>query len=167
MRQDAEIATIAEHSARFRAVTLEILACVPEDRLEWRPSNQVRTFAAQFAHIAQVEQFYLTGLMRHSWDFAVFQPLEKNSRPELMQMLNGARNEMQRELDALNPHRLDEAVTVPNVPVPWSLRGWLWYVIEHEAHHAAQLSLYLRLVEIIPPFFAFVFPNRFRPDIRH
>jgi uncharacterized damage-inducible protein DinB len=44
------------------------------------------------------------------------------------------------------------------------LRWWLWFVLEHEIHHKAQLALYLRQLGKVPPFFAMVLTDR--PDIR-
>ena len=69
-------------------------------------------------------------------------------------------------LENLDPGRLDEKVTVPDVPVDWTLRAWLWYLVEHEVHHKAQLALYLREIGVVPPFFALAFPPGIRPDIR-
>jgi uncharacterized damage-inducible protein DinB len=52
-----------------------------------------------------------------------------------------------------------------NAPVEWSLRSWLWFVLEHEQHHKAQLAEYMRQMGLVPPFFALVIPDGQRPDI--
>jgi uncharacterized damage-inducible protein DinB len=45
------------------------------------------------------------------------------------------------QLEALDAARLDSIPQEPNVPIPWSLRMWLWYLLEHEVHHKSQLAL--------------------------
>jgi uncharacterized damage-inducible protein DinB len=50
-------------------------------------------------------------------------------------------------------------------PIHWSLRSWLWYVLEHEMHHKAQIAEYMRAQLMTPPFFAMVLPEGQRPDI--
>src|SRR2546425_12783504 len=42
------------------------------------------------------------------------------------------------------------------------LRWWLWFVLEHEIHHKAQLALYLREMGKVPPFFALPLPDLVR-----
>ena len=47
-------------------------------------------------------------------------------------------------LRALDPADMGKVWDVPGAPMPMSLRSWLWFVVEHEIHHKAQLSIYLR-----------------------
>jgi uncharacterized damage-inducible protein DinB len=64
------------------------------------------------------------------------------------------------------PEALDDMVVVPSLPVHWTMSSWLWYLVEHELHHKAQISLYLHLCGIEAPFFAFALPPGARPDKR-
>ena len=66
--------------------------------------------------------------------------------------------------DTLDESSLDKIVIVPTAPVELPLRWWLWFILEHEIHHKAQLALYFRQLGKVPPFFAMVLPDR--PDIR-
>ena len=68
------------------------------------------------------------------------------------------------DFDMLTDANLDEVKQVSNVPWELPLRWWLWFVLEHEIHHKAQLALYLRQLGKVPPFFAMVLTDR--PDIR-
>jgi uncharacterized damage-inducible protein DinB len=43
---------------------------------------------------------------------------------------------------------------------------WLWYVVEREIHHWAQLALYLNQLKFAPPFYAHALPSAMRPRIR-
>jgi uncharacterized damage-inducible protein DinB len=165
--QTRTVSDIREHLERFRAVTLQTLEWVPEDRLRWSPQEGLRPFDEQFLHLARTEEYHVRGLLLGDWSreryFTRPSPLTKEA---LRRVLNETRTVTLDELDRLDPSRLDEQVMVPEVPVSWTLRGWLWYLVEHEVHHKAQLALYLRLVGVVPPFFALAFPPGVRPDMR-
>jgi uncharacterized damage-inducible protein DinB len=164
---DGEIADLKEHLNRYRGVTLQTLDWVPQDKLPWKPQEGLRSFADQFLHIAQVESYYVRGLLGADWNLERhFTRPPSLSRDVLRDELERSRAHTNASLDVLDPVRLDGQVTVPEVPVAWTLRSWLWYLVEHEIHHKAQLALYLRQVGVVPPFFALAFPPGVRPDIR-
>lgn len=162
-----EVGALREHFERYRGVTLQILDLIPDDKLAWRPLDGQRSFAEQLLHIAQVHEFYLLGLFLNDWNFDRVKPVAQPlNRAELREKLTAVGKLASEHLASLDPARLDAVMTVPNVPVPWTLRDWLWYVVQHEVHHKAQLALYLRKIGVVPPFFAYVFQGGFRPDIR-
>ncbi|MBI4466581.1 MAG: DinB family protein [Acidobacteria bacterium] len=162
-----ELSVLREHLERYRGVTLQTLDMVPEEKLAWYPTISQFSFGQQFLHIAQVEEFYTHGLLEGDWDPArLDEPKVRVTRQGLRQKLQQARQFTLDKLGRLEAARLDAAVAVPNVPVAWPLRSWLWYLIEHEIHHKAQLAVYLRQIGLTPPFFAFVLPPGVRPDIR-
>jgi hypothetical protein len=47
-----EVEVIVEHLGRFRGVTLQLLDMVPDEKLEWRPTDSMRSFAESFLHMA-------------------------------------------------------------------------------------------------------------------
>ncbi|HET9251006.1 MAG TPA: DinB family protein, partial [Candidatus Eisenbacteria bacterium] len=148
-------------------VTLQTLEWVPEERLSWSPKEGLRNFAENFLHLARVEEYYARGLLTGQWDMErYFLRPAALTRETLRQVLNETRAATLTGLESMDPARLDEKVTVPDVPVDWTLRSWLWYLVEHEVHHKAQLALYLREIGVVPPFFALAFPPGIRPDIR-
>lgn len=162
-----ERGVLREHFERFRGVTLQTLDLVPADKLAWRPSQEQFSIARHFLHIAQTEDFYLHGFFGNDWNTDRFAaPQEDLSRADLRQRLDETHAFTLKCLEGLDALRLGEFVRVPGIPVAWSLRSWLWYVLEHEVHHKAQLALYLRQIGIVPPFFAFVLPPGVRPDIQ-
>lgn len=162
-----ETAVLREHLSRYRGVTLQTLDMVPDESLGWRPSDGLRTVAEQLIHIAQVESFYARGLFEGDYDFSALAPAgEELTRELIRRRLEESRAYTEEKLIALDPARLGQIMEVPNIPVPWTLGSWLWYLVEHEVHHKAQLALYLRRVGVTPPFFAYVLPPGVRPDIR-
>ncbi len=162
-----EISVLKEHLQRYRGVTLQSLEFVPEEKLGWKPSPESMSFAEQVLHIARVEMFYASGFFGGVWRFEVLQEMPATLTKEtLRKRLEEGRAYLMAQLERLEASRLDEVVRVPNVPVDWPLRGWLWYLLEHELHHKAQLAVYLRQLGVVPPFFALAFPPGVRPDIR-
>ncbi len=165
-RSTDELSILREHLERYRGVTLQTLDIVPDEQLTWFPAIAQFSFAEQFYHIAQVEEFYAHGLLEDDWDKRRLErSKERLTRDTLRRKLEETRKFTLTKLDALDAGQLDKAVQVPNVPVDWPLRSWLWYMVEHEIHHKAQLAVYLRQVHLTPPFFAFVLPPGVRPDI--
>ncbi|HSS20406.1 MAG TPA: DinB family protein [Pyrinomonadaceae bacterium] len=162
-----EADVIIEHLIRFRGVTLQMLEMVPEEKLDWRPDSSVRSFAEVFLHLAQVEEFYTGGIFNGSWSFESMQmPGHQLTKDFLKPRLKASRTSTQANLDQVDSARLDAIVAVPHIPTKWSIKSWLWYLVEHEVHHKAQLALYFRLIDLVPPFFAFVLPPGVRPDVR-
>jgi uncharacterized damage-inducible protein DinB len=164
--QVGEIATVREHLERFRAVTLQSLERTPSDKLSWSPSSGLMTFAGQYAHLANVERLYVRGLSGAEWRAEANSLDGPADVDQLRTALLDARAITTTWLDTLSPLALDEVVVVPWLPVRWTLRSWLWYLVEHEMHHKGQISLYLHMCGIEAPFFAFVLPPGVRPDKR-
>jgi uncharacterized damage-inducible protein DinB len=124
------------------------------------------TFGGQYAHLASVERRYVDGLSGRGWR-AEGNVLEGPADPNVLRKaLLDARTATMAWLDTLWPEALDDIVVVPSLPVKWTMRSWLWYLVEHELHHKAQISLYLHLCGIEAPFFAFALPPGVRPDKR-
>jgi uncharacterized damage-inducible protein DinB len=162
-----EVSVVREHLERYRGVTLQTLEFVPEDKFDWRPAEKAMTVAEQFVHIARVEEFYARGFFGGVWQFELLSEMPAElTRASLKERLDRGRGYLLEQLGRLEANRMDEIIKVPNVPVDWPLRGWLWYLVEHEIHHKGQLSLYLRQFGVVPPFFAQAFPPGVRPDIR-
>lgn len=161
-----ELSILREHLERYRGVTLQTLEMVPDDKLPWYPAVAQFSFAQQFFHIAQVEEYHAFGLFDGDWDEKrLEEPRQRLTRELLRRKLEETHRLFRDKLAALDPARLEEIVKVPHVPVVWPLRSWLWHSLEHEIHHKAQLAIYLRQIGVTPPFFAAVLPTGVRPDI--
>jgi uncharacterized damage-inducible protein DinB len=167
MSSGDELTTVREHLERYRRVTLQTLDLVSDEKLAWRPAAALRSFAEQFLHIAQTEDFYAHGLLMGDWSLERFQaPSHAMTRERLIEQLAGTRAFTLDRLSRVEPEQLGEGMTVPGIPVTWPLRSWLWYLVEHEVHHKAQLAFHLRQIGVTPPFFAYALPPGVRPDAR-
>ncbi len=157
-----EVSVFREHYQRFRGVTLQTLKLVPPDKLTWRTHELLRTIGQQFMHIAEVEHYYITGLLDGIWEFDPPDSYITLESIEFRLALERERTlERLYEIDRLKMSKIAE---VPNIPVQWPVRSWLWYLVEHEIHHRSQIAHSLRLLGIRPSFWGYVFPHGFRPD---
>lgn len=163
----SEIDDLIEHLERFRAVTLQILEIVSDDELRWRPDENSFTCGQHLLHIAQAEDFYSYGLLEHDWNYDRLRlPKDVGTRADLREFFAEVRRRTLGRFAALNPDDLSKEWDVPGAPKPMSLRSWLWFTVEHEIHHKAQLSVYLRRMGHVAPFYAMPLPIGTRPDFQ-
>lgn len=168
----SELATYREHLDRYRATTLQVLDALDGDAdLAWRPTPESFTVGQHLLHIAQTEEYYFPGLLRHEWDASCL-------RLDGAAAAVAASSEVLRAYFARVRARTDELLSdvpesaldaihtdVPAAVVPCSLRWWLWFVLEHELHHKGQLAVYLRMMGRVAPYYAMALPPGERPDV--
>lgn len=151
-----------EHFERYRAVTLQMLDQVEEPDLDWRPRPEMMTLGQQFVHMVQAEDLMIRGLFDNDWDLNRCRlPKHVRDIDELRASFEDARARTREKLEALDAHGLFQTVGEP----PSTKASRLWSLLEHEVHHAAQISLYLRLLGKVPPYFGEPLEPGSRPDV--
>jgi uncharacterized damage-inducible protein DinB len=161
-----EVADLLEHLDRYRAVTLQALDLVDARRLAWRPGPDYYSLCQQFIHIAQAEDFHSHGLFENDWDVdRVRLPKECWDVDRIKDFFDGVRRFTRLRVQRLSSRELDRELTIPGTPGNWTVRSWLWFILEHELHHKGQIWLYLRQIGITPPFYAMPLEAGARPDI--
>jgi uncharacterized damage-inducible protein DinB len=161
----SEVDDLREHYERYRAVTLEHLQRLSDEQLLWRPRPDAFNCAQHFVHLAQTEDFYMRGLFGQDWNPERLRlPKPLPNKADLQGQFESVRKLTLKAFSTLTLEQLD-AVVQFGAPLEWSLRSWLWHVLEHEIHHKAQLAEYMRQMGVLPPFFAFVLSRGQRPDI--
>lgn len=162
-----EVEDLREHFDRYRAVTLQHLERLTDEQLSWRPRADAFSCGQHFVHLVQTEDFYMRGLFQRDWNIERLRfPKGLPRKGELRDQFDAVRAFTRTFFSTLTSDQL--TTTVPPIlgsPIEWSLRSWLWYVLEHEVHHKAQLAEYMRQMGLTPPFFAFVMPEGQRPDV--
>lgn len=162
-----EMDDIVEHMERFRSATLALFDEIDEGDLSWRPTPEQYSIGQQLLHIAQTEDLFAHGLFESDWDYArVRFPESLLSCEELRYFFVEVRERTRDHLTTVRDEKLGEIVTVPGSPTEHSLRSWLWFLVEHEMHHKAQVAVYLRLMGRTPPFYAAQLAKGERPDIQ-
>jgi len=137
---------------RAKAYTKEYLDAMPEDGMNFKPTPDVRSFAEQMLHMSQGT---IGLIVSGTGATPIFQgkSLEKmeelKTKTALTQLVMQAYDfaiESIRSLDAAN---LSNIVKRGNYTV--TQYGWLNKAFEHQTHHRAQATVYLRLKGIKPP----------------
>lgn len=163
----SELADLREHLERYRAVTLQVLELITDQQLSWRPGPDYYSLGQQLLHIAQAEDLHAHGLFENDWSLERSRlPKEVISRDHLREYFARVRAYTMDRLSEVDEQQLGAVLPVPNVPIEWSLRTGLWFILEHELHHKGQIWLYLRQMGITPPFYAFPLPAGVRPDVQ-
>ena len=163
----AEVEDLVEHLERFRAVTLQFLEIVGDEELAWRPDENSFSCGQHLLHIAQAESFYMRGLLEGDWDVERLRlPKSIAGRASIRSFFGEVRERSLPRLRSLEAAQLGSIWDVPGAPVPMTLRSWLWFVVEHEIHHKAQLAVYLRQMGHVAPFYAMPLPLGQRPDFK-
>jgi uncharacterized damage-inducible protein DinB len=162
----SELDDYIEHIQRYRAVTLQALDIVSDDELDWRPDRTSYSIGQHLVHIAHAEDMYARGLFENDWDFnRVRLPKTVATRAEVRQLHSEVRSRTMAHLQKTDVARLSDFCAVPTAPTPITLRSWLWFVLEHEIHHKAQVAVYLKQMGHVAPFYVMPLPLGTRPDI--
>jgi len=141
------------------AATSRLLACVPDDRLGWKPHPRSRSIAALAAHMTEITGWseQILEHARHELNGSLTPPHEPASRVALLAQFA--------EAAALARTRLDRSDA--DLTMLWSLRqdgrelfslpraaAFRTFVLSHVVHHRGQLSVYLRLNDVpVPPIY--------------
>jgi uncharacterized damage-inducible protein DinB len=165
----SEIETLKTKLETYTGVLRQALDLIPDEKLDWKPFDYFRTLGQQFYHIMQTESFYLKGIAENEWSFreAFTFPGRPLTRSMINDFIGSVRQQTIASLNRMTEEDLNRTVEIPFNPTRYSVRHWLYYMLEHLVHHKAQISIFLRQLEITPPFFAYEFPNNFRPDIEN
>jgi uncharacterized damage-inducible protein DinB len=110
---------------------------------EFTPREGYRTIASQIAHIIAAQMTITEGL--ESGRFAWAENSEQTSAVPLSELVETSRELTSRLVSLL---REKEPAWFEESPYPkrtMTRSDWLWALLEHEIHHAGQLSLTIRL----------------------
>ena len=161
-----ELDDLREHLDRYRAVTLQHFDLLSEGELSWRPRPDAFSCGQQLLHILQNEDFYVRGLSTNEWDVDRHRfPQPLPSKATLRRMFDDVRGATHAYLGSLTVEGLNQIRRPGHAPIDATVRTWLWFVLEHEIHHKAQLAEYLRTMGHVPPYFGMPLPPGTRPDI--
>ena len=162
----SELADLRGHLEQYRAVTLQHFDILSDEQMSWRPRDDAFTCAQQLYHIVSNEDFFIRGLCGRWEADRLRLPKPMLHKRALRAMFDDVRAQTRRYLDLLPESSLEEVRRHGLAPVDATIRAWLWFILEHEIHHKAQLSEYLRTMGLTPPYFAMALPLGERPDVQ-
>ncbi|MEL6357631.1 MAG: DinB family protein, partial [Bacteroidota bacterium] len=135
--------------------TLELLALVPEDSLQYKPTEEQKSIRAQFQHMAG----NMFGLSRRyiadapedfDWEATEARLNDETlDKAALIQLLKDAHAFANNAVAGLSPAELGEKVDF--FAGPKTRRQVAWLLHDHATHHRGQVTVYARLLGIKPP----------------
>lgn len=137
---------------RAKAYTREYLEAMPEDGMNLKPTPDIRSFAEQMLHMSQGT---IGLIVSGTGATPIFQgkSLEKmdelKAKSAVMQVVMQAYDFAIESIRSLDASKLSNIVKRGKYEV--SQYGWLNKAFEHQTHHRAQATIYLRLKGIKPP----------------
>jgi hypothetical protein len=113
----------------------------PEDKYDYRPNDQVRTFAQQLLHVAGVNYYVINPAMGHK-DVAVDEDPSRDKYKTKADVVAYVKKSVADGAEAIE--KSGDAAVVDN------LGAWVG-IIEHMGEHYGQLVVYYRNNGIVPP----------------
>lgn len=137
---------------RAKAYSLEYIDAMPEDGINYRPNDEIRTFAEQYLHMAQgsiglvgnatgTERIYATTNLEKETKFHNKQALRDLTVEAYDWCIAAVKN--------MDMSKSDEVVEAFNFKI--SRMEWMKKAFEHQTHHRGQTTIYLRMYGVKPP----------------
>jgi uncharacterized damage-inducible protein DinB len=133
--------------------TLALFDALPADRYDFRPDAGGRSIGELAWHLAEVDAYLTTGIMRGEFRFDVKPPhLERpKTIAELAPAFRLVHQDALARLAPLDGTDLGRTISYAD-GTAWTIRDLLWRkVLVHAAHHRGQLTLLCRLAGGVPP----------------
>ena len=149
----AVIEEIVEEVGKSRAYTIECAMAMPEDKYNFRPVPEVRSFGQQLVHIAEangsIMEWHVEGKKNPSWPYSGDGKERVTSKADVIAQLNAAYDYIEKGLSQMSDALLRERVKAEAAE---ESRQWgLHLLLDHATHHRGQVVVYLRLNGIKPP----------------
>lgn len=121
------------------ATTRKVIAAVPSEKLDYKPSERCMCGIELATHIATAEAFFLRGILNGAFEW---KPLEFKTPAEVLAFIDETIPPLLDQVAALPASKLAENITfaIFNQPAV----TYLSICMSHEIHHRGQLSAYLR-----------------------
>ena len=138
---------------RSKAFSLKYIDAMPEESINYKPTDDVRTFAQQYLHIAQ-GNIGLVGNATDAEKIYASVNLEQEekfyNKAALSALTAEAYDWCIDAVKSMNMSKAQEMVG-PNENFMFERIEWAKKAFEHQAHHRGQTSIYLRMKGIEPP----------------
>jgi uncharacterized damage-inducible protein DinB len=143
--------TFVTYYEGIRARTLRVIACIPEERLEWSHRPGAFTFGDLIRHLGAMERYMFAENVRggpslypgHGRDQA-------DGLPAVLAYFSRLHEESLAIFRALTPEDLERRCFTP-AGTPITAWKWLRAMVEHEVHHRGQIYLMLGMLGISTP----------------
>ncbi len=143
--------TFAVYFEGIRARTERVIACIPEERLEWSPRPGAFSFGDLIRHLGAMERYMFAENVSgrpslypgHGSELAY-------GLPAALAYLSRMHEESMAIFRAMTPEDLERRCFTP-AGTPITAWKWLRAMVEHEVHHRGQIYLMLGMLGIPTP----------------
>ncbi len=138
---------------RAKAFSLEYMEAMPADNYSFKPTEDIRSFAEQFLHLAGAN-YGLTAMVAGVTNPMDGKNLEKldeyKSKEAAMKAVSESYDFVIATLQDMSAEQLAEEVKLFNAFTLSKGQGFA-KIFEHATHHRGQSTIYLRLKGVTPP----------------
>jgi uncharacterized damage-inducible protein DinB len=141
---------------RAKSYTQEYLDAMPAAQYGFHATDSMRSFAQQMLHLATANAGFAFISTGTAYPFAT-QNFEKSpalqNKDSVVFYVNTSYNSMIKAIENMDPGIFGQLVSwnLPGGKRTATRLGWILKAFEHQTHHRAQCTVYLRLVGIRPP----------------
>lgn len=145
------IAMMVADWTRARDYTKEYLDAMPEDGFGFKPSPDIRSFAEQFLHLANANYAFASAAtgMASTNKVNLEKAADMQTKAAATKAVMESYEFVIKAVQGADPKALGEAVKVFGRDT--TRGGALSKAFEHQTHHRAQTTIYLRLKGVKPP----------------
>jgi uncharacterized damage-inducible protein DinB len=141
-----EPSQVFSHWGQVRSDLLVTIDMFSEEELTFAPFKGSWAVGQIMLHIADCEDNWLHGVVRHEFQPWLFYNLDDYpTKAAIKEVLERAHLRTIALLESLDEDDLDEKYKTPDGQ-SYRLRWIIWHVLEHEIHHRGELSLALGLL---------------------
>lgn len=138
---------VLDHSVQYGrrelGTTAKILAAVPADRLDYRPSERCMSAGELVWHIASADVAILNGAADGAFDFKRERPAGTETPAQVAEWYTRNANEALDRCAGMNGEQAAKIVDFMGV-FQQPAAGFVTMALNHSIHHRGQLSSYLR-----------------------
>ena len=141
---------LLEHWQGHRRLTRRVIDAFPDDQLFSFTVGSMRSFGVMALEMLHMAVPTLKGVITEAWDSSSNR--DALPKAELLRLWNESTEEINNLWPQIPVERFQETMTAFG---QWTMPVYdlFFYLIDNEIHHRGQGYVYLRALEIEPPFF--------------
>lgn len=125
----------------------------PEEKYDFKPSPEVRTFAEQLLHVAGANRLFLKVAKGEKWTPAEGSPLRKDypTKAAVVTFVKKSFEDVAAYIKSQGDEGLAKAIQHPFADRMITQSALWWDFVNHASEHYGQLVVYYRVNGIVPP----------------
>ena len=147
---DGHAAQIASQFPRLAAALHDFANAMPDDKYDFKPTEEVGSFADQLLHAAQGVQGIIGAAVEGDWPEV---NAEASSKEEILEVIDAIFGHAEELVGGLSDEQLEQEVSLFGGQVETTVAGAIDIAVNHVTHHKGGLVVYLRLNGATPPAF--------------